>query len=103
ADTFNKIGTSFTTLEQDVNANINIKLTEANNIIADIVKMNDTIRKVEILGDNANDYRDTRDVLLDKISKVVDITYTEDNQGMVSIFSGGVNVVNGIQSTPLTA
>lgn len=103
ADTFNKIGTSLSTLEQDVNSNIAIKLTHANNIIADIAKMNDTIRRVEILGDNANDYRDTRDLLMDELSKIIDVTYTEDANGMVSIFSGGVNVVNGVQTTALTA
>jgi len=103
ADTFNKIGTSLNTLEQDVEANIAIKLTQANNLLADIAKMNDTIRKVELTGDHANDYRDTRDLLIDELSKIVDVTYTEDAEGMVSIFSGGVNVVNALQTTPLTA
>src|SRR5690606_39163253 len=102
ADTFNKIGTSLQTLEQDINMSIAIKLTHANNLATDISKMNDTIRKVEILGDNANDYRDTRDLLIDELSKLVDVTYTEDGNGMVSIFSGGVNIVNGLQTTALT-
>lgn len=102
SDTFNKIGTSFTILENDMESNINIKITQANNIIADIAHMNDTIRKVEILGDHANDYRDQRDVLIDQLSKIVDVTYTEDANGMVSIYSGGVNVVNGAQVTSLT-
>lgn len=103
ADTFNKIGTSFTTLENDIESNINIKLTQANNILSDIAMLNDTIRKVEVLGDNANDYRDSRDLLMDQLSKIVDVSYTEDANGMVSIYSGGVNVLNGTQVTGLSA
>lgn len=102
ADTFNKIGTSLTTLENDINSSIDIKLNEVNNIIDSIAKMNETIRKIEVLGDNANDYRDQRDVLVDKLSKIVDVQYAEDANGMMSIYTGGVQVVSGSATTPLT-
>lgn len=102
SDTFNKIGLSLQTLEADINSNINIKLTHANNIINDIAALNDTIRKVEMLGDNANDFRDSRDVLVDELSKIVDVSYVEDAQGMISVYSGGINVVNGAAVVALT-
>lgn len=102
ADTFNKIGTSLTTLESDIEGNINIKLGEANNLLNGIAELNETIRKIELLGDNANDYRDQRDVLIDKLSKVTDVQYAEDVNGMVSIYVGGAQVVNGNAATPLT-
>lgn len=103
ADTFNKIGTSLNTLESDINSNTTIKLNQANNLLNDISSLNDTIRKIEMLGDNANDYRDQRDVLLDELSKIVDVQYTEDVNGMVNVFSGGVQVIAGTQVTALTA
>ncbi|URN96091.1 MAG: flagellar hook-associated protein FlgK [Candidatus Pristimantibacillus lignocellulolyticus] len=102
ADTFNKIGTSLTTLEGDIDSNIDIKLNEANNLIDGISQLNETIRKIEMLGDHANDYRDQRDVLVDKLSKIVDVQYTEDPSGMVNVYSGGVQVVNGQVPTALT-
>lgn len=102
ADTFNKIGTSLNTLEQDIAANTTIKLNQANNLLDGIAQLNETIRRIEILGDNANDYRDQRDVLIDELSKLVDVQYAEDANGMVSIFSGGVQIVAGVQVTNLT-
>ncbi|MGI2296591.1 flagellar hook-associated protein FlgK [Paenibacillus sp. GXUN7292] len=103
ADTFNHIGTSFTTLENDINSNINIKLNEANNIISDIAQMNEIIRKVESLGDHANDYKDQRDLLIDNLSRIVDVQYAEDVNGMVSLYVGGAQVLNGAEPTALTA
>ncbi|HIW31732.1 MAG TPA: flagellar hook-associated protein FlgK [Candidatus Paenibacillus intestinavium] len=102
ADTFNKIGTSLTTLEGDINSNIDIKLQEANQLINGIAELNGTIRKIEMLGDHANDYRDQRDVLVDKLSKIVDVQYTEDASGMLNVYSAGIQVVNGQLPTPLT-
>src|SRR5690606_27546721 len=102
ADTFNKIGTSLNTLEADISSNTTIKLNQANNLLDGITKLNDTIRKIEMLGDNANDYRDQRDVLLDELSKIVDVQYAEDAEGMVNVYSGGIQVVTGLQPTYLT-
>lgn len=103
ADTFNKIGSSLTTLEADITANIDIKLGEANNILNGIAQLNETIRKIEVLGDNANDYRDQRDVLIDNLSKIADVQYAEDANGMVSVYVGGAQVVDGNAATPLAA
>src|SRR5690606_15967697 len=100
-DTFNQIGTSLKTLEADTQANIDIKLNEANNIITDIAAMNEVIRKIEMLGDNANDYRDQRDLMIDKLSSIVDVQYAEDVNGMVSIYAGGLQVVNGATANML--
>lgn len=103
ADTFNKIGTSLNTLESDIASNTTIKLNQANNLLDGIAQLNETIRKIEILGDNANDYRDQRDMLVDELSKLVDVQYAEDANGMISVFSGGVQIVAGTDVTDLTA
>jgi flagellar hook-associated protein 1 FlgK len=100
-DTFNKIGTSLNTLEDDIESNTAIKLNQANDLLGGIAQLNEVIRKTEILGDNANDYRDQRDLLMDKLSKLVDVQYTEDVNGMVSIFTGGAQVLAGTTVTPL--
>jgi len=100
-DTFNKIGTSLTTLENDIDSNVEIKLNEANSLLEAIAEMNEVIRKTEVLGDNANDYRDQRDLLVDQLSKLVDVQYTEDVNGMMNIFVGGAQVVAGNEATPI--
>lgn len=101
ADTFKQISGSLNTLESDASNNINAKLNQANTIIQNISQLNGIIRKNEMLGDNANDYRDQRDVLLDQLSKIVDVQYAEDVNGMVNVFTAGVQVVNGEASTLL--
>src|SRR5690606_20803500 len=55
----------------------------------------------ELLGDNANDYRDQRDLMIDKLSNIVDVQYAEDVNGMVSIYAGGLQVVNGATANML--
>ncbi|AIQ65887.1 flagellar hook protein FlgK [Paenibacillus stellifer] len=103
SDTLKHIGESLNNVTTDTNANIGKKVTEANDLINNIAKLNDIIRRNESLGDNANDYRDQRDLLIDKLSTIVDVSVTESADGMVSITSAGVNVVDGLNVTELTA
>lgn len=102
ADTLKHVSESLDNLSKDVNANIDKKVLEANNLIDNIVQLNQVIRKNEGLGDNANDYRDQRDLLVDKLSSIVDITVTDTDNGY-NITAAGVNVIEGDTITALTA
>ncbi|GIQ62840.1 flagellar hook-associated protein 1 [Paenibacillus cisolokensis] len=102
-ETFKHMDTSFKTLASDIAANIDKKVAEANGYIANIAQLNDTIRRMEALGDNANDYRDQRDLLIDKLTSIVDVQYAETADGMVNIVAAGVQVVNGTEAAELTA
>ncbi|MCA1293996.1 flagellar hook-associated protein FlgK [Paenibacillus sp. alder61] len=102
-DTLKHISEALTNLTNDLNNNIDKKVMEANNIVENIARLNVLIRDNESFGDNANDYRDQRDLLLDKLSTIVDVQYVEDENGMVSIISAGANVLEGENVTPLTA
>lgn len=102
-DTLKHVGQMLQNLEADIDNNIGIKVSEANILIQDIANLNDYIRHVEAFGDNANDYRDQRDLLVDKLSSVIDIQVTETPDGVFSIVAAGVQVVNAGASTLLTA
>jgi len=41
----------------------------------------------EVCGDNANDYRDQRNLLLDELSKLADFEFTEMQNGDVQVTS----------------
>jgi flagellar hook-associated protein 1 FlgK len=56
--------------------------------------LNGEIQRIEGLGDNANDLRDQRDLLTDKLSKIVNITVANTPQGY-NISIGGLNLVTG--------
>ncbi|RCX19083.1 flagellar hook-associated protein 1 FlgK [Fontibacillus phaseoli] len=100
-DTLKHISESLNNLSSDVNNNIDKKVLEANNIVNNIARLNVLIRDNESFGDSANDYRDQRDLLLDKLSTIVDVQYAEDENGMVNITSAGVNVLDGENVTAL--
>src|SRR5262249_50929439 len=102
-DTLKHISESLNNLSSDVNSNIDKKVLEANNMVENIARLNVLIRDNESFGDNANDYRDQRDLLIDQLSTIVDVQYSEDENGMVNITSAGVNVLAGETVTALTA
>lgn len=101
ADTLNHMGVRLQNLESDLNSSIDIKLDQANQLIGSIAELTDNIRKIEALGDNANDLRDKRDLLVDQLSSLVNVTVTEAGSDY-SITAAGVQVVANDQPTLLT-
>ena len=68
-----------------------------NQINSEICSLNKQITVIEAGGtDHANDLRDRRDLLVDQLSKMVDITINEDKYGNYSIQSGNVSLVDGL-------
>jgi len=101
-DTLQHMGQSLVNVNADLDNNIASKVTEINVITQEIAQMNGYIRRTEALGDNANDYRDQRDLLIDKLSSLVDVQVTDMPNGDVTIVSAGVEVVNGDAFTEFT-
>lgn len=102
-DTMEAIHTGLVNVESDVDSNIARKVAQANVIIESIAELNALIRRTEGTGDNANDYRDQRDLLVDQLSRIVDVQVTETPAGDYSITSAGVVVVDNVNATLLTA
>ena len=69
--------TNFNTYNSSINLEIQESVTQANQYLYDIAALNHEIGKAEALNQNANDLRDQRDLLIDKLSKIVDISYNE--------------------------
>lgn len=81
----------------DANEVIKIKVKNINQINSEICSLNKQITVIEAGGtDHANDLRDRRDLLVDQLSKMVDITINEDKYGNYSIQSGNVSLVDGL-------
>lgn len=101
-DAFNQTSKQLQDLSTDLTTNIGIKATEANTILDQVAKLNEAIYRVEGLGNDANDLRDQRDLLVDNLSKIVNIAFTEDSNGY-NIKMGNVQLVSGNQvGTTLT-
>lgn len=62
------------------------RINQLTNLINDL---NSAISSAESSGQRANDFRDVRNNALDELSSLIDIDYSENIRGVVSISSGG--------------
>jgi len=74
---------------------IKSEIKQVDDILEEIVLFNKQIVAQEVTGATANDLRDRRDLLVDKLSDYMNISFTENENGAYQINSGGVTLVNG--------
>ena len=95
---FNSTAVHFEKLQADVNYRIKTKVEEVNSLATQIQQLNRQIYVSELDGSNANDLRDRRTLLVDKMSGIVNIDANEvvvgklpdgrDNKHFVVTISG---------------
>jgi len=86
---FQQVYTDLGQVQKDVDNNITGTIQEINRITEQIADLNHKISGIEANGQNANDYRDSRDLLVKELSSLIDISTFEDDTGMVSVITGG--------------
>jgi flagellar hook-associated protein 1 FlgK len=74
---FNSTAAHFEDLQKDVNYRIQTKVEEVNSYATQIQQLNRQIYISELDGNSANDLRDNRTLLVDKLSKIVNIEANE--------------------------
>ncbi len=80
-----------TSLNQQVSALGN----QINAIASEIGTLNLQVKQVELNGDMANDLRDRRDLLMDQLSEIADVQYSEAETGEVTVYLGSHELVFG--------
>lgn len=80
-DAFNHTGRQLRDLSDDITNSIGVDVNQINSIAGQITSLNYEIVRVEGLGDRANDLRDQRDLLIDDLSKLINIRVTEEPGG----------------------
>lgn len=107
---FNTLATRFESLQEDLNDQVKIVVEKINSLGAQIAKLNKQIYAFELTGESANDLRDSRTVLVDELSKYINITATEVKCGQLPngqddmhfvITIGGNNLVDHYNSREL--
>lgn len=84
--------------QDNLNSTIISKVDTINEYGKKIAELNDAIVKIEVGGvESANDLHDQRDLLLDELAKLANISYTEDIDGYVSIQIEGCDFLKGNQ------
>ncbi|HEX3027932.1 MAG TPA: flagellar hook-associated protein FlgK [Clostridia bacterium] len=74
---FNSVANHFDKMQTDINYTINTKVSEVNSLATQIQQLNKQIYTAELDGNTANDLRDQRTALVDKMSKIVNIEANE--------------------------
>jgi len=88
-------------LQQDMNFEFQVGVNNLNNYADQVAKLNEIIFETELTGGTANDVRDQRNLLLDKMSELADIDYYEDNNQRFHVSIGGHEIVSHIRSDKL--
>ena len=74
---FNGLAGNLEKVQQDVNLEIKLKVDEINSLAGEIATLNKQINTIELGGNNANELRDRRTLLLDQLSEIVNIEVIE--------------------------
>jgi flagellar hook-associated protein 1 len=91
------------TLAQGIDAEVSSQVAEVNDIARQLAGLNEQIQRVVVSGDNANDLADQRDLLLDRLSRILPSTVQPQSDGTVTVLVGGTDLVNHGMARPITA
>jgi flagellar hook-associated protein 1 FlgK len=86
-------------LEQDVQGVV----AQINELASEIASLSEQIVKSKALGDNPNDLLDRRDLLVGKLSELLDITTGYQDPDEFVVYTGGRHLVQGRHWEPLSA
>jgi len=95
AETFNTMARQLNTFEADLEKQTRAKVDQANVLLGQIAELNQQIVKIHAMGQNANDLMDRRDLLVDELSKLINIEVNEDANGGYEILLSGVKDAGG--------
>jgi len=99
----NHVGSQLDKLQEDLNSEMRVRIDEVNNITSQIAQLNLEILKVEISEDSANDYRDQRNSLVDRLCELANVEVNEMQDGQLDITLGGFFLVSKGEQTNLVA
>ena len=74
---FNGMAGNLEKVQKDINQEIKLKVDEINSIAGEIATLNKQINTIELTGTKANELRDRRTLLIDELSKIVDVEVKE--------------------------
>ena len=87
---------------------VRTSIDEVNRVLREIASLNKQIYQLKALGQNPNDLLDQRDLLLDKISRMMDVTFQEplkvgDTNGEFFMTLNGRTLIQGDRVRELRA
>jgi flagellar hook-associated protein 1 FlgK len=102
ASTLNRFASQLDQIDQFNREGMNADVNSANNIARSIADLNTQIISAETGNQTANDLRDQRDVLLDKLSDLVGGQFVEHADGAIAYYVGGRMLIDHDDVKPMT-
>lgn len=99
-----QLATNYDQYRAALNQDLKLKVEEANNYIDQIAALNETISEVQGVGGNPNDLLDRRDLLVEKLCKLIDCTpatVCDQSDGDYKVYLDGKLLVQGTQTRHL--
>lgn len=94
-DTINRSYDQLYDLQMDLNNEVKVVTEDVNSKLRQIAQLNDQINKIEITKDSANDLKDKRDLLVENLSKEVDLRVERGSENEFIVTIGGRAAVQG--------
>ena len=101
ASQFRTLGDFLTALEVQVRLEAENTMEQVNALVTRIAGLNDTIKRYEISGGQANNLRDQRDQCIADLSKLISVETQSREYGVVDVSVSGVPVVTGASAFEL--
>ncbi len=101
AGSFRQIRRQIDDIDAGLAASVQGQLGEVNGLAAQIAALNAEIRQLTAQGDQPNDLRDRRGLLLDELAKKVNTTVLPAADGTLSVQIGGAILVRGAFAEPI--
>lgn len=100
AISINRNGNEIISAIKEANEEVKSKVEEINSLASQIAVLNKQVFNMELGDSQANDLRDQRNVLIDKLSKIIDINVStrkdSNNNEYLNIKIGGISLVDHI-------
>jgi flagellar hook-associated protein 1 len=91
----NRLSSTLGKTRTESNERVVAGITEVNSLTREIAYLNDQIVPMKLSGTSIGDLLDRRDVAMDRLAQLVNMTYFEAADGRVEISSGGHSLVSG--------
>jgi flagellar hook-associated protein 1 FlgK len=88
-------------IQEELNFAISTKVSQVNDLAKSIRNLNEQIYTLELDGTKANDLRDKRELLVDELSKIVNVQVSEDSEGRYTVSIGGITLVHHLEAEQL--
>lgn len=96
--TAGRIARSLSALRSDADSRIANAVAEVNSVAGRLAALNGQILETRATGSPASDLTDERDLMLDRLSQLVDVHTVENDAGNVDVFVSGRSLVTGLRA-----